>query len=303
MYAVLGDIQFDLITYFDGFDSTFAAEYAEHSVIEGKPRLQYTGAALDEVRIRMAFHQAFCDPETELARLKDALASHGAMALVLGNGDYKGWFVLTEVSARAEQTNKTGTLVAAEVNVTLREFVGDPANPLPPPAVLTEPETPPAQAVTKVATSPAAVSATASLQENIASAVSQATQATGALRLAADVVRMAQRLRDNPLAALGRVPGLLGSLGDVLEPLQGVPASLSRLRDLLPDAARVIRAGNTALGEMQGAQDSLSGLASAANVVGKIDGVAGAVSAAQDAMETVSRGIGRLAGKVVTRSA
>ena len=145
MYAVLGDIQFDLITYFDGFESTFSADYAEHAMIAGKPRLQYVGLALDEISIALAFHHLFCDPEAELAKLKEALANHQAMALVLGNGDYKGWFVLTDVQATAQQTDTKGAIVALEASLTLREYVGDPANPLPPPAV--QPETPPAQAV------------------------------------------------------------------------------------------------------------------------------------------------------------
>ena len=99
MYALLGDIQFDLITYFDSFEADFGTDYAEHAVIDGKPRLQYMGDRLDEIRIELSFHASFCHPETELARLKNAVSSHEAMALVLGNGDYKGWFVLTDVQS------------------------------------------------------------------------------------------------------------------------------------------------------------------------------------------------------------
>ena len=47
MYAVLGNIQFELITYFEGMDAQFAADYAEHALIGRKPRLQAVGAKLD----------------------------------------------------------------------------------------------------------------------------------------------------------------------------------------------------------------------------------------------------------------
>ena len=144
MFALLGDVQFDLITYFDGFESQFGADYAEHPLIEGKPRLQFIGDKLDEIRIQLAFHLHYCDPEAELAKLKDALAAHQAMALVLGNGDYKGWFVLTDVQATSKHTDKAGTLIALEASITLREFVGDKKNPLQPPAV--QPKLPPAAA-------------------------------------------------------------------------------------------------------------------------------------------------------------
>ena len=40
MFAILGEVEFDLITYFDGFESSFSANFAEHALIDGKPRLQ-----------------------------------------------------------------------------------------------------------------------------------------------------------------------------------------------------------------------------------------------------------------------
>ena len=82
---------------------------------------------------------------------------------------------------------------------------------------------------------------------------------------------MAERLRDNPLAALGRVPGVLGSLGNVLAPLENLPASLSKIRDQLPDAANVLRSANFALSGVQGGLDIFSDNVSAKNVTGKID--------------------------------
>ncbi|MCL1861781.1 MAG: phage tail protein [Proteobacteria bacterium] len=305
MYAILGDIQFDLI-YFDGFDSKFAANYAEHAMIAGKPRLQFTGLALDEIAITLAFHHLFCDPEVEFAKLKEALANHQAMALVLGNGDYKGWFVLADVNSTAQQTDATGTITALEASISLREYVGDTANPLPPPAV--QPENPPVQAVAEPAPMPPVTQAQSTLQgapsflDNIGSAVSLAVQARSALSLASDMLNTVQRLASNPLAALDRVPGLLGSLNDALGSLENLPASLSRIRDQLPMAADVLRAGNTALFDVQGAVGMLSN-ASASNVAGKISVASGLLGSAGDAMTTVSSGVGKAAAKLVTRSA
>ena len=302
MYAILGDIQFDLITYFDGFESTFSANFAEHAMIASKPRLQYTGLALDEIAITLAFHNLFCDPETELAKLKEALSDHQAMALVLGNGDYKGWFVLTEVTSTAQQTDATGAITALEASITLREYVGDPANPLPPPAV--QPDTPPVQAVDQpvpVAQSQSALPGAPGLLDNIGAAVSLAMQASSALGVAADMAATAQRLASNPLAALDRVPGLLGSLNDTLGSLENLPASLARIRDQLPMAADVLSAGNNALFDVQGAVAML-GNATGANVAGKISAASGLLGSAGDAMTTVSGGLGKAAAKLVTRS-
>ena len=38
MYAVLGEIEFKVVTFWDGFKSTMGVDYATHARIEGKPR-------------------------------------------------------------------------------------------------------------------------------------------------------------------------------------------------------------------------------------------------------------------------
>lgn len=303
MFALLGDVQFDLITYFDGFESQFGADYAEHPLIEGKPRLQFVGDKLDEIRIQLAFHLHYCDPEAELAKLKDALAAHQAMALVLGNGDYKGWFVLTDVQATSKHTDKAGTLIALEASITLREFVGDKKNPLQPPAV--QPKLPPAAAKALPASQTAGVatlaSGTAAVRDNIRQAVTYANQAQSALRVAVDAARLAQKLRDNPLAALGRVPSLLTGMKQVAGPLENLSPALASLTSQLPEAAGILRASNNALGAVRNAQGALSAV-SAGTVTGRIDYLAGQLSTATGALESAAPSISKLAGKVVTRT-
>ncbi|ARU24883.1 phage tail protein (plasmid) [Ralstonia syzygii subsp. celebesensis] len=301
MYALLGDIQFDLITYFDGFESQFGADFAEHALIAGKPRLQFIGDKLDEIRIQLAFHAYYCDPEAELAKLKAALAAHQAMTLVLGNGDYKGWFVLTAVQAFSRHTDQAGTLIALEANITLLEFVGDKKNPLQPLAV--QPKLPPAAAQT-LSTSQAlskATSATMTVRDGIRQAVTYANQAQSALRVAVDAARVAQKLGDNPQAAVGRIPGLLASVKQASGPLESLSPTLSSLTSQLPEAASILRASDNALGAVRNGQSALS-LVSTATVTSRIDYLAGQLSTATGALESVAPSISKLASKVVTRA-
>jgi phage protein U len=123
MYAVLGETEFELITYFDGMDLQFGANYAEHALIGRKPRLQWVGDKLDEFQLQLVFHSSFCDPEKELLKLRQMVQSAEAHQFVLGNGDYKGWFVLVDATASSKQTDKTGSLIALEATATLREYV------------------------------------------------------------------------------------------------------------------------------------------------------------------------------------
>ncbi|HAY4444456.1 TPA: hypothetical protein JZ883_002043 [Escherichia coli] len=135
MFAVLGDIEFEVVTYWDGFDASFGMDYAEHSRIEGKPGLQFIGEKLDEVSISLVFHEHYCQPDVELARLRDAMVAHQALALVFGNGDYRGWFVITDIRATSQQTDGLGNVQALSAELSLKEYIGDPKNPLTPPAV------------------------------------------------------------------------------------------------------------------------------------------------------------------------
>lgn len=300
MYALLGDIQFDLITYFDGMQVTFGADYAEHALIEGKPRLQFIGEKLDEFRIDLCFHVYYCDPEKELVKLQAAKKSHMAMAFVLGNGDYKGWFVLTEVQATSRETDKAGTLLSLDAGITLREYVGDKLNPLPPPAV--RPKLAPAGAVSGLTSAvPGGLASVAStVRDGVRQAVTLANQAQSALRVVTDGVRLAQQLSSNPLAALGRVPSLMAGLGQIAKPLGSLTPALAGLSSQLPEAAGIVRSATNALGAIRSGQSSLS-LSNVTSVVGRIDYLASQVSTASDALSSAAPAITKLAGKVVTR--
>ena len=112
---------------------------------------------------------------------------------------------------------------------------------------------------------------------------------------------MAQKLRDNPLAALGRVPSLLTGMKQVAGPLENLPPTLASLTSQLPEAAGILRASNNALGAVRNAQGALSAV-SAGTVTGRIDYLAGQLSTATGALESAAPSISKLAGKVVTRT-
>lgn len=132
MYALLGDIQFNQVTAFDGLELQTGSDYAEHALIGRKPRLQVVGEKLDEMRWALVYHANYCDPEFEIGRLVLARRAHAPMPFIQGNGDYRGTFVITELSTVARHTDKLGTLISVEVSMTLREYTGDPAKPLAP---------------------------------------------------------------------------------------------------------------------------------------------------------------------------
>ncbi|QOD81895.1 phage tail protein [Chromobacterium haemolyticum] len=123
MFALLGEIQFELIAYFDGFEVTKATKYARHEVIDGKPILQRVGEELDEPTIELAFHDYYCDPEKELKRLNEARLAGKAMPLIWGNGVVEGQFVIEKIRVTQQTANKYGKVMSLSATVSLLEYV------------------------------------------------------------------------------------------------------------------------------------------------------------------------------------
>lgn len=125
MFAQLGDIQFDLITYFNGINKTMSYNYAEHDRIENTPLLQFLGRNLDEITLKLNFHCNFCVPEEELASLIDAADNAIPLEFIKGNGDYVGVFIIEEIGQATEQASPEGDLMSIQVDIKLREFTGE----------------------------------------------------------------------------------------------------------------------------------------------------------------------------------
>ena len=124
MFAQLGDIQFELITYFNGIEETVSYNYAEHERINNKPVLQFMGINLQEQNIKLNFHNSFCVPEDEIKKIKTVANKAEPLKFIKGNGEYVGVFVVSEIVSTTEQTSKEGDLISVQVDLKLREYTG-----------------------------------------------------------------------------------------------------------------------------------------------------------------------------------
>ncbi len=303
MFAVLGAIEFDLITYFDGMETRFGADYAEHALITRKPRLQFVGDKLDEVRIDLVFHVSYCDPEAELVRLRQALTSHDALSLALGNGDYKGRFVITGLTATGRHTDTAGTLLAVEASMELREFTGDPAQP---PAPAVRPAGRPLQVPSRgalVAALPAKVPATPS--SALARAVSGAKSALSTAGNVLAAVSAARSLAGSDLlGAVARLPGLVRSVGAVLPSLGVAVEGMEQfqgLANVAADAGRVAQGVSRVRREVASVSGELSA-AMPSDLLSRLAAAEGAVSRADAELRQATLPLARLAAQAATRN-
>lgn len=121
MYAQLGDIIFDGRLTPESKEYTKSASYAEHALIDGKPRLQKTGDALDEIKLVMHLHRSFCSPESEIAKLNSHMAAGTSLRYVTGTGSVVGTFVITSTKQAHAAQGPTGLIIETTVEVNLKE--------------------------------------------------------------------------------------------------------------------------------------------------------------------------------------
>lgn len=124
MFAQLGDIQFDLITYFDGITDTVTYNYAEHERINNKTLLQFLGENLQEFTIKLNLHSTFCVPEDEILKIRTEAKLGKPLKFIKGNGEYVGAFVISQIQKTTEQTSPEGDLIAIQVELQLKEYAG-----------------------------------------------------------------------------------------------------------------------------------------------------------------------------------
>lgn len=251
LYAVLGETELDIIAWLDGFEARFAAEWPAQGLIGRKSLIQHTGYAPDEVRLRVLLHSQWCDPGVELQKLKARLDAAAPLPFVLGTGEYRGVFVLTEVSTTTRQTDGYGALIALEAEIALKECVGDPAEPAAPAIVLPgwrAPVTAGGDVVDVPVPTVFAGSPTGDAAAAIGRAVSAIGLAAGAVDGASSLAAVAQA---DPLAAVslaGPVAQRLASAGAAM-PVDAVSAisAVASAAGALADARNTLAHGASVL--------------------------------------------------------
>jgi phage protein U len=144
MYAVFGDILFEVLTSPTRLESVRGFDYAEHRVVQDRPRLQWLSDALETITLELMLHVAFTNPKTQLDALNAAAQDHLARALVFGNGVHRGYFVLTGISETRRHDADDGSLIWTTARIELKEYAFgatiDPFAPpqptVPPPAIV-----------------------------------------------------------------------------------------------------------------------------------------------------------------------
>lgn len=299
IYAVLGETELEIIAWLDGLDMRFAARYAEQALIGRKGLLQHTGFAPDEVKMRVLLHAQWCQPAEELAKLKRIMDDTEPVAFVLGSGEYRGVFVLTDLDVTSTQTDGNGVAIAFEAEMSLMEYIGDPALPEPPGVIAKGYRIPVGAA--EEATGADAPGASSPLG-GIAAVVSEAVSAVGQVAAAVSEVRSLVSLAAaSPMAALsvvaGRVDGLVRAAGAL--PVEALGVLSGAVRGAAAVASDVSQVASAFSGARAALEESAGWLQS--DPIGYLGAAADRAGDAARLCESAAGSVSRLASRVVAR--
>jgi hypothetical protein len=83
--------------------------------------LQWLADDLMTIRMEMLLHRSFTEPAAGLLALRGAAETHSALPLIFGNGDFRGYFVITTIDTVSRQLSGNGDILSITVRLALRE--------------------------------------------------------------------------------------------------------------------------------------------------------------------------------------
>lgn len=122
MYAQLGDIIYEAMVGFQTFDQVKEESYAEHALIDGKPKLQKIGSKLDTINLAIRIHAMFSNPELEINKLITYMERGDILPLIMGTGRIIGDFVINTLNISNKQLTPDGGILWAELTLDLKEY-------------------------------------------------------------------------------------------------------------------------------------------------------------------------------------
>lgn len=115
------------IKTFDELSRRTAAKFSDHEVAGKKPISEFTGEDLDEITFNIQLNRTYTTPERDLMLLNKIKSSGVANRLIIGSRNI-GKFTLREFDENLTHIDKNGSILFAEVSLTLTEYIDSFSN-------------------------------------------------------------------------------------------------------------------------------------------------------------------------------
>lgn len=111
----------DKVLTFDNFERTRSAEYAEHSIIQRKPKLEFVGSNLQEVSFDIQLNQKLgVNIADSLNLIQKYIDEHTNESLIVGS-NVIGEFVIVSAKELHKYIIK-GTPIVVNISLNLKEY-------------------------------------------------------------------------------------------------------------------------------------------------------------------------------------
>jgi hypothetical protein len=125
MFCQLGNIVFEPLTGFDSVSKSGAAVIAQYQLLTGVPKPDQTGRELRTMNLGMKLHQRFIIVKNAIAQILANIDNATPCALVWGNGDNEGLWLVQNYTIDALEMDPYGNMFYANVTVGLLEVPSD----------------------------------------------------------------------------------------------------------------------------------------------------------------------------------
>ena len=123
MFALLGNIQFEITSSPKELTETHNGHFAKHNTLSGKPQLQATGLDIIEREMVIQLHYSLGSVEKRFNELMAALTDQKPLPLLIGNSRFQGYFVIETLTSQILLSDSYGNPLAREVRLSLKEVV------------------------------------------------------------------------------------------------------------------------------------------------------------------------------------
>ena len=297
MYFMLGTIAFEPVNLTE-FSETHSAEFAEHTVLKGKPRLQAMGEKLNELSFAIRLHHKIGSVESRYQALLNAKAKQDALALVWGRGKYKGDYVITDISSTTLFTDAQGNALAREMTISLKEFVGDGDLGLFGDALNFGSNSLLGSIL------PAGVVQTLSeVKETVITCVEAYNSGKRLVDEVQNTLAIMRKFSNDPATALAYLPNVLGNLDGALGSFgKIIGEDFNDIQELIPKAATFSREASSIYASLQMMKSSLNDVDNGGGWENWYTPAANSLASINDSFDTLAKPVTEMTAWIILRS-
>lgn len=135
MLGILGKLTFEtssnrMLTFKD-LEVSSQTRYGQHDTLQGKPKLEFTGEGLDEIKLKLYWRiEDKVNPTQEIKPLEEQREKGEVISFVLGGEKVgSGFYIIESINKAPKRIDNKGNILAEGFDISLKEYRIQPHKP------------------------------------------------------------------------------------------------------------------------------------------------------------------------------